>query len=82
MFLIPFLAIFVQPLFLLGYLIDLPAIVVPVMYKAFQRKEVVRALASLPGFFVLRFVNAVFLLKALWLEFVMKRPLLVYEKGH
>jgi poly-beta-1,6-N-acetyl-D-glucosamine synthase len=82
MILIPILAIFVQPLFLLGYLIDLPAIVVPVLYKAVQRKEVGRALASLPGFFVLRFVNAIFLLKALWLEFVMKKPLLVYEKGH
>jgi poly-beta-1,6-N-acetyl-D-glucosamine synthase len=82
MILIPLLAIFVQPLFLLGYLIDLPAVVVPVLYKAVQRKEVGRALASLPGFFVLRFVNAIFLLKALWLEFIMRRPLKVYEKGH
>jgi len=82
MFLIPLLAIFVQPLFLLGYLIDIPAVAVPVLYKAVQRKEVCRALASLPGFFVLRFVNTIFLLKALWLEFVMQRPLKVYEKGH
>jgi poly-beta-1,6-N-acetyl-D-glucosamine synthase len=82
MFLIPLLSIFVQPLFLLAYLIDLPAVVIPVLYKAVQRKEVGRAVASLPGFFVLRFVNAIFLLKALWLELVMRRPLLVYEKGH
>jgi poly-beta-1,6-N-acetyl-D-glucosamine synthase len=82
MFLLPLLAIFVNPLFLLGYLIDIPAVVVPVLYKAIQRKEVCRAMASLPGFFVLRFVNAVFLLQALWLEFVMQRPLKVYEKGH
>lgn len=82
MILIPLLSIFVQPFFLLAYLIDLPAVVVPVLYKAVQRKEVKRALASLPGFFVLRFVNAFFLLKALWLEIVMRRPLLVYEKGH
>jgi poly-beta-1,6-N-acetyl-D-glucosamine synthase len=80
--LMPLLAIFVHPFFLLGYLIDLPAVIVPVMYKAIQRKEVLKALASLPGFFVLRIVNSVFLLKAIWLEMVMRRPLLVYEKGH
>jgi cellulose synthase/poly-beta-1,6-N-acetylglucosamine synthase-like glycosyltransferase len=80
--LMPLLAIFVHPFFLLGYLIDLPAVAVPVMYKAVQRKEVLRALASLPCFFVLRLVNSVFLLKAIWLEIVMRRPLLVYEKGH
>jgi hypothetical protein len=82
MVLIPLLAIFVQPLFLLGYLIDFPAVVVPVLYKAARRKEIGKALASLPGFFVLRFVNSWFLLKALWLEFVMCKPLKVYEKGH
>jgi poly-beta-1,6-N-acetyl-D-glucosamine synthase len=39
-------------------------------------------LVSVPSFFVLRFVNAAFLLRALWLELVMRRPLRVYEKGH
>jgi poly-beta-1,6-N-acetyl-D-glucosamine synthase len=82
MFLLPILSLLVNPLFLLGYLIDIPAIAVPVLYKAMERKEVGRALASLPGFFVLRLVNSVYLLKALWLEVVMRRPLLVYEKGH
>ncbi|MGA2172350.1 MAG: glycosyltransferase [Sedimentisphaerales bacterium] len=82
MFLLPLLAIFVNPLFLLAYLIDVPAMVVPVLYKAIQRKEVCLAMTSLPGFLVLRLVNGVFLLKALWLEIVMKRPLMVYEKGH
>jgi biofilm PGA synthesis N-glycosyltransferase PgaC len=82
MILLPLLAIFVNPLFLLAYLIDLPAMVVPVLYKAIQRKEVCLALTSLPGFLVLRLVNGVFLLKALWLEMVVNRPLKVYEKGH
>jgi len=27
-------------------------------------------------------VNAIFMLKALWFEVVLSRPLLVYEKGH
>jgi cellulose synthase/poly-beta-1,6-N-acetylglucosamine synthase-like glycosyltransferase len=81
-FLLPLLAIFLNPFFLLGYLIDLPAVVVPVLYKSVQRKEVRRAVASLPGFFVLRMVNCMFLLKAVWQEFVMHRPLKIYEKGH
>jgi biofilm PGA synthesis N-glycosyltransferase PgaC len=82
MVLLPLLAIFVNPLFLLAYLIDVPAMAVPVLYKAIQRKEVALALTSMPGFLVLRLVNGVFLLKALWRELVVNKPLLVYEKGH
>ena len=82
MVLLPLMAIFISPLFLLAYLIDIPAVVVPVLYTAIRRREVGRALASLPGFFVLRLVNSVFLLNALWLEMVVHRPLKVYEKGH
>jgi hypothetical protein len=41
-----------------------------------------RALASLPAFFVLRTVNAVYFLKATWMELVMKRSFTTYEKGH
>lgn len=81
-FVLPVLSVLVSPLFLLAYLIDVPAVVVPVMYGAYCRKEMKRAMASLAGFFVLRFVNSFFLLKALWLELVVKRRLCVYEKGH
>jgi hypothetical protein len=35
-----------------------------------------------PGFFVLRLVNGLFMLRALFSEFVLKRSLHVYEKGH
>ena len=38
--------------------------------------------ASFPAFFVLRVVNALYMLSAVWREVVMRRPLLVYEKGH
>lgn len=82
MVLLPILSILVSPFFLLGYLIDVPAIIVPVLYTAFKRKECCRSLASLPGFFVLRLVNSIFLLKALWLEIVAGQSLKVYEKGH
>jgi cellulose synthase/poly-beta-1,6-N-acetylglucosamine synthase-like glycosyltransferase len=79
---LPLLAIFVDPLFLLGYLIDGPAVLVPVLVAALPRGEVRRALASLPAFWVLRAVNAGHVLAAFWAEFVRRRPLLVYEKGH
>ena len=80
--LLPLLAVFVSPLFLLGYVLDLPAVMVPVMMAAFRRREVGRAFASLPGFLALRWLNGVFMLRAVWCELVLKRPLLVYEKGH
>ncbi len=80
--LIPALAIAIDPLILLAYLIDAPVVMVPVLWQAAERGEVRRALASMPSFFVLRVVNSAFMLKALWDEFVAGRPLLVYEKGH
>jgi cellulose synthase/poly-beta-1,6-N-acetylglucosamine synthase-like glycosyltransferase len=81
-FLLPLLAVFVSPWFLLAYLIDLPAVAVPVLYKGLRRGELMRTITSLPGFFVLRIVNSVFLLKALWMELVVNQSLTVYEKGH
>jgi biofilm PGA synthesis N-glycosyltransferase PgaC len=83
LFIIPVLAIiFRMPWLLLGYAIDAPAILVPVLAGAVPRGETRRALASLPAFFVLRTFNAVFFVRALWSEMVMGRSLTVYEKGH
>ncbi len=82
LFLLPLLVILVSPWFLVGYVVDAPAVVVPVLVKAVARGETVRAIMSLPGFFVLRMVNGVFMLKAIWAELVANRPLTVYEKGH
>jgi cellulose synthase/poly-beta-1,6-N-acetylglucosamine synthase-like glycosyltransferase len=80
---LPLLAIVLAaPLLLLVYVIDVPAVLVPVLFAAWRRGEVARALVSLPCFFVLRAVNGFFMLEALWTEVVMRRPLLVYEKGH
>jgi biofilm PGA synthesis N-glycosyltransferase PgaC len=74
--------IFRNAYFLLGYVIDIPAIFVPVAVGALQRREIGRAVVSIPSFFVLRTVNAVFFLMAVWAELVRHRTLLVYEKGH
>jgi poly-beta-1,6-N-acetyl-D-glucosamine synthase len=79
---LPLLAIFVHPAFLLGLFLDLPAIAVPVLFKGWQRGEVGRVLLSLPCFMAMRIVNSIFMLRAVWLECVMMKPLLVYEKGH
>ena len=80
---LPILAIVLAaPLLLLVYVIDVPAVLVPVLVAAWRRGEVGRALVSLPCFFALRTVNGFFMLEALWTEVVLRRPLLVYEKGH
>jgi biofilm PGA synthesis N-glycosyltransferase PgaC len=80
--LLPVLAILVSPWFLLGYVLDAPAVIIPVALAGAHRGELRRALASFPCFYVLRMLNAVMMLKAIWLEGPMRRPLLVYEKGH
>jgi biofilm PGA synthesis N-glycosyltransferase PgaC len=82
LFVLPLLALLIDPLFLLGYLIDGPAVLVPVLAAAAPRGEVRQALASLPGFWVLRALNAAYVLAAFWAEFVRRRSFRVYEKGH
>ena len=81
--LLPVLAVvFRNPYWLIGYIIDVPAILVPVMAGALPRKEGCRALVSMPSFFVLRTLNAVFFLRAVWAEVVRGQVLKTYEKGH
>ena len=83
LFALPLLALALRnPWLLIGYVIDVPAVAVPVLIGAAQRRELRRALVSLPAFFVLRTVNAMFFLRAAWLELVMKRSFTTYEKGH
>lgn len=79
---LPVLAVVLSPLFLLGYVLDAPAVIIPVAIAAAHRRELRRALVSFPCFYVLRVLNALMMLKAIWLEGPMRRPLLVYEKGH
>src|SRR5213080_467874 len=81
--LLPLLALaFKSPWVLLGYLIDAPVVLVPVLAGAARRREIGRAIASIPAFFVLRTVNAVFFLRAVCAELLLGRSLRVYEKGH
>ncbi len=83
LFLLPLLALILQkPWLLLGYVIDIPALLIPLLAGAKPRNEIGRALSSLPAFFVLRVVNAVFFLEAAWSEWARGRSLMVYEKGH
>ena len=82
LFVVPFLGLLVSPLFFLAYIVDLPLVAVPVLWEAARRREIGRALMSLPAYPVLRMVNTAFILRALWLEFVKRRSLTVYEKGH
>jgi poly-beta-1,6-N-acetyl-D-glucosamine synthase len=81
-FALPLLSILVNPLFLLGYVIDLPIIAVPILVEGLKRREVGRVLLSLPAYPVLRMVNTAIMLQAIWLELVRRQSLRVYEKGH
>ena len=80
--LLPVLAVVIDPLVLIAYVIDAPVVLVPVLWQAIRRGETATALASFPSFFVLRVVNALHMLGAVWREMIVRRPLLVYEKGH
>ncbi|MCH1867598.1 glycosyltransferase family 2 protein [Nocardioides sp. CFH 31398] len=82
LFVLPLLAVLLSPWVLLAYVVDVPAVLVPVLVAARRRGEVGRALASLPSFLVLRLVNGLYMLEALVTEVVLRRPLEVYEKGH
>jgi biofilm PGA synthesis N-glycosyltransferase PgaC len=83
LFIIPLLVlILMKPWLLLGYIIDIPALLIPLIAGSVPRKEFGKALSSLPAFFVLRTVNAVFFLEAVWSEWGRRRAFMVYEKGH
>jgi cellulose synthase/poly-beta-1,6-N-acetylglucosamine synthase-like glycosyltransferase len=79
---LPILAIFVSPWFLLGYIIDAPVIMIPALVVALRRRELRRAIASFPSLFLLRIFNGFVFLKAVWFEIIMRRHLTTYEKGH
>jgi poly-beta-1,6-N-acetyl-D-glucosamine synthase len=79
---IPLLAGIVHPLWLLLYIIDIPAVLVPVLLEGAKRGEAWRGVMSIPAFYALRYVNYWFMLKAFWDEFVVNRPLKTFVKGH
>lgn len=82
LFLIPLLAIIYNPLFLLSYVLDIPLILVPVIVEARKRGEIVKALVSFPAFLALRMVNSFFVLKAFFVELILRKSFLTYDKGH
>lgn len=83
LFLLPLLALaFANPYFLIGYVIDIPALLIPTIFTAIGRREVLQLLTSVPAFFLLRTVNGIFLLEALWSELIIRNSFRTYEKGH
>ena len=80
--LLPLLAVFVSPLFVLGYVIDAPVVLIPVLVDARRRGELRKALLSFPCYFPLRVANGIMMVSALIRECILRRPLLAYEKGH
>ena len=83
LFLLPALMIYLGTYWLaLGYVIDAPAVMIPVLLGAHPRGESRRALASFPAFVILRTVNAMFFVRAVFFELILGRSLRQYEKGH
>jgi biofilm PGA synthesis N-glycosyltransferase PgaC len=78
----PILAILVTPWTLLVYVIDVPVVAVPVWIEARRRGLSWRVLLDLPAFLLLRLVNSLFFIEAVWTELIMRRRLAIYEKGH
>jgi biofilm PGA synthesis N-glycosyltransferase PgaC len=79
---LPLLAALVSWLFLLGYVLDAPVVLIPVLVDARKRGELRTAIVSFPCYFPLRVANGVMMLNALTRECILRRPLLTYEKGH
>lgn len=69
-------------LYLFLYVIDFPIVVVPVIFKALERKEIIRSITSLPAFFVIRFINCAILFEAFVSELLLNKKMLAFEKGH
>lgn len=83
LFILPIVLIWTQsPWFLLAYVVDAPAVLIPVLVGAIKRKELGRALISFPAYFILRIVNSMFVVEAFISEWLLKRRLTTYEKGH
>ncbi len=83
LFVIPLLTLLLRnPYFLLLYIIDAPIIFIPALYQGIKRSEIGKVVASFPAFFVLRIVNAIFILEAFYTEYVLRKKLISYEKGH
>lgn len=80
--LIPALAWIISPWFLLAFVLDVPAVLVPVVAAAVRRRELKQALASIPAMYVLRMLNSLEILRAFVAEVVLGRRFAVYEKGH
>jgi biofilm PGA synthesis N-glycosyltransferase PgaC len=79
---LPLLAGLISPVFLFGYVMDAPVVLLPVIVHARRRREVRTAALSFPAYFVLRAVNATMIILALFRECVLRQRLVAYEKGH
>lgn len=83
LFFIPILSLITRsPYLLLLFIIDAPIVFIPVFLMGLKRKEIAKVLISFPSFFVLRFINAIFIMEAYWTEIILKKRLTQYEKGH
>lgn len=79
---LPLLIIMASPAYAWGYFFDLPIIAVPLLVTGYERSQLTRSIMCLPAFVIMRQLNAYFMLRAFWCEFVLRRSFHHYEKGH
>lgn len=74
--LFPTLAVYFRnPIFLLGYVIDLPAFILPVLIKGILEGEFLLVLTGLPSYVVLRILNSLFIFEAFWNEIILNKKI-------
>lgn len=79
----PLLVLGYGPRYLLSlYLVDLLLVAGPVVWMGYRQGLLRQTLISLPCLSVLRLMNLFYFWRAIILEWLLRRPLLVFEKGH
>jgi cellulose synthase/poly-beta-1,6-N-acetylglucosamine synthase-like glycosyltransferase len=79
---VPVLAALVSPWALVIYVVDLPIVLIPVVLESRRHGLLMKAIPATLAFLVLRLVNSVYFVRAVWSELMIGNRLTVYEKGH
>jgi cellulose synthase/poly-beta-1,6-N-acetylglucosamine synthase-like glycosyltransferase len=79
---VPILALLVSPWALVVYVIDVPVVALPIALEAGRHGLRAKVVPAVFAFLILRLVNSVYFVRAVWSELVVGNRLTVYEKGH
>jgi cellulose synthase/poly-beta-1,6-N-acetylglucosamine synthase-like glycosyltransferase len=80
--LVPLLAVFAHPAFLLLYIVDAPMMLTALIYQGIKRRDLWRSLSAYPCFLIVRQVNYWLILEAFVSEMLLANRLKTFVKGH